>query len=110
MNFGIVNTGVTLILSASFFSEVDNVIDRNVDSNVKLVALFISRLIKGLQNLSCSDFEVPFSWGNYSYEIEDIGIVNFTALMDDETGEKAFHVLSISWTFNSSNFFNDLVA
>ena len=41
MNFGIVNTGVTLILSASFFSEVDNVIDRNVDSNVKLVALFM---------------------------------------------------------------------
>lgn len=109
MNLGIVNTDIPLLLSASFVSEVDNVIDCNVDTNVALVSLFFSRLIKGLQNLSRSDMEIPFSWGLFSYEIEDIGVVRFTALMDEMTGEKAFHILFISWTFNTSRFFNRFI-
>ncbi len=110
MNFPIVKAGIPLILSASFIAEVDNVINNNVDTNVPLIALFISRLIKGLQNLSCSEGGYSSSWGNYSFEIEDIGIVRFAALIDDESGEKAFHVLSISWTFATSHFFHDFVS
>jgi hypothetical protein len=41
MDISIVNTDVPLLLSPSFVSEVEGVIDRNVDSNVPLVALFI---------------------------------------------------------------------
>ena len=88
MFFPIVNVEYPLVLSASFIVEVENVINRNSDSNVSLVALFISRLIKGLQNLTCSDDEYAISWGNLSYEIEDIGVVDFTPLVDDESGEK----------------------
>lgn len=106
MVFNIVNTDVHLLLSATFLAEVESVVERNVDFNVSLVALFLSRLIKGLQNLSCSDGEYSVLWGNYTYVIEDIGVVSFHPLMDPETGEKAFHVLAIQWTFSSSRFFS----
>ena len=106
MEFNIVKTDVPLLMSASFLMEVETVVDRNVESNVSLVALFLSRLIKGLQNLSCSDGEYSVSWGNYAYSIEDIGIVGFCPLMDPETGEKAFHLISIQWTFSTSRFFS----
>ncbi len=108
MTLGIVNTGVPLLLSASFVLEVERVIDMNIDADVSRVAFFISRLIKGLQNLSCSEGGYEVSWGNYSYEIEDIGLVQFVPLMDNESGEKTFHIISIQWTFSISRFFSGL--
>ena len=107
MFFPIVNVEYPLVLSASFIVEVENVINRNSDSNVSLVALFISRLIKGLQNLTCSDDEYSISWGNLSYEIEDIGVVDFTPLVDDESREKVLYISMIRWTFATSRFFSE---
>lgn len=106
MQFPISNLAVPLLYSSSFLDEVESVIVKNVDDNISGVALFISRLIKGLQNLSNADVEVLMNWGKCSYEIEDIGIVTFRALMDEETGEKAYAIEEIKWTFASSPFFS----
>ena len=72
MNLGIVNTGIPLLLSTSFVSEVERILDANVKNNVALAALFLSRLIKGLQNLSHSDGTYSLTWGQYFYVVEDI--------------------------------------
>jgi len=108
MRLNIVNTGIPLMFSASFISQLEDVVNRNVNSNVSLVALFISRIIKGLQALSCSEGTYHISWGTYSYTIEDIGVVCFQPLMDIETGERAYHILSIQWTFATSHFFSEM--
>ena len=106
MQFPISNLAVPLLYSPFFLDEVESVIVNNVDDDVPGVALFISRLIKGLQNLSNADAEVQMNWGKCSYEIEDIGIVTFRALMDEETGEKVYAIEEIKWTFARSAFFS----
>lgn len=106
---GIVNTGIPLQFSSEFVSEVEAVVDMNANSNTAKVALFLSRLIKGLQNLSRSEAGFAVSWGCYSYEIEDIGIVSFRPLLDAESGQKVFHILSIYWTFATSRFFREFL-
>lgn len=100
------NVSVPLIYSTSFIEEVERVIQENVDENVSGVALFISRLIKGLLNLSNSDGEYQKNWGEYSFEVEDIGVICFRALIDAEQGEKAYAIESIRWTFGTSRFFS----
>jgi hypothetical protein len=45
-------------------------------------------------------------WGMYSYSIEDIGIVHFRPLFDEETGEKVYAIEDIRWTFVTSRFFS----
>ena len=105
MQIPISNTGVPLLYSASFMLEVEQVIDVNVVKDVSGVALFISRLIKGLQGLSNLS-DVDMLWGKYSYSIEDIGIVHFRPLFDEETGEKVYAIEDIRWTFVTSRFFS----
>ncbi len=108
MRLNIVNTGIPLMFSASFISQLEEVVNRNVDSSVTQVALFISRIIKGLQALSRSEGTYNVSWGTYSYSIEDIGVVHFQPLMDMETGDRVYHILSIQWTFATSRFFAEM--
>ena len=100
------NVSVPLIYSTPFIEEVERVIQENVDENVSGVALFISRLIKGLQNLSNSDGDYQKNWGEYLFEVEDIGVICFRALTDAETGEKTYAIDSIRWTFANSHFFS----
>lgn len=107
MEFALKGLGVRLIYLPSVVSEIDRVIDLNLTVSVNLVSLFISRLLKGLQNLSNSDALYSFNWGQYSYEIEDIGIVCFRPVMDATTGEKAFVVESIQWAFATSTLFSE---
>ena len=59
-----------------------------------LVALFISRLLKGLQNLSNAEDGFHVSWGF------------FRPVLDPETGEKAFLIDQIQWKFETSRFFS----
>ena len=106
MQMPISHTGITLQYSTAFLENVESVINLNVDKDVSRVALFISRLLKGLQNLSKEDAEFSFSWGKYSYSIEDIGTVYFHPLFDEETGEKAYAIDDIQWTFGTSRFFS----
>ena len=70
MQSPITDHGVILRYSPSFLAEIDRVIDMNLDK-IALVALFISRLLKGIQNLTNAEQEVQSSWGMHSYEIED---------------------------------------
>lgn len=100
------NVSVPLIYSTSFIEEVERVIQENVDENVSGVALFISRLIKGLQNLSNSDGEYQNNWGEYTFDVEDIGVICFRALIDADKGEKTYAIESIRWTFGTSRFFS----
>lgn len=106
MQIPITNTSVTLLYSTSFLNDVEYVIEKNVLSQVQETALFISRLIKGLQNLSNSDLEVNCSWGECSFPIEDIGVVHFRALFDEESGERVYAIESLQWTFGTSRFFS----
>ena len=52
MQLGIVGLGLPLLYSETFIGKVDHVISLNVEDNVDGTAIFISRLIKGLQELS----------------------------------------------------------
>ena len=106
MNLPIVNTGVLLYISPYFLSQVDEVIANNSDNNTQLVALFLSRLIKGLQNLSNMDTPTDSSWGKHTYTIEDIGIVSFRPVIDREKQQPAIAIEQIEWTFVNSYFFN----
>lgn len=106
MQFSISNLAVPLLYSSSFLDEVERVIVKNVDDHVSSVALFISRLIKGLQDLSNSDVEVFMNWGICNYMIEDIGVVSFRALVDEETGERLYAIDDIKWMFATSSFFS----
>ena len=108
MQIPIANTSVPLLYSTSFFNEVEYIIEKNVLSQVQETALFISRLIKGLQNLSNSDLEVNCSWGECSFPIEDIGVVHFRALFDEESGERVYTIESIQWTFATSRFLSSI--
>lgn len=100
-------TGRDVILrySPSFLIEIDRVIDLNLDK-ITLIALFISRLLKGLQNLTNANQEVMSSWGMYSYEIEDIGIVDFKLIINPISGVTAIAIESIHWKLATSRFFS----
>lgn len=102
----IVGLGVQLIYSPEVEAEFETTIGQNLDRPLTTVALFISRLLKGLQDLSnATDFR--FSWGRYYYLIEDVGEVSFYPVQDMETGEKAFMIESIDWRFETSRFFSE---
>jgi hypothetical protein len=85
--------------------EVEQIVDINVVKDISSVALIISRLIKGLQDLSNLS-DVDMLWGRYSYGIDDIGTVHFRPLFDEETGEKVYAIEGIRWTFVTSRFFS----
>ena len=108
MDFPIVHTGISLYLSPAFVQQVDEVIENNVYDNTQLVALFISRLIKGLQNLSNIDAVVDCFWGEHTYTIEDIGIISFCPLIDTLSQKPTFAIESISWTLSISSLFSIL--
>lgn len=55
--------GVRLIYLPSVVSEIDRVTDLNLSVSINQVSLFISRLLKGIQNLSNSDTLYSFNWG-----------------------------------------------
>ena len=44
--------------------------------------------------------------GKVFYSIEDIGIVHFRPLFDEETGEKVYAIEDNRWTFATSRFFS----
>ena len=108
MQLDIVGLDVPLLFSPTFLNEVEDVVDRNVNDNVSLVALFISRLLKGLQNLSNSDMAVLRTWGKFSFEIEEIGIIHVMPLYDPETHERVYAVESVQWVFSTGNTFKSL--
>ena len=56
----ITDSHIVLRYSPEVVSEIDRIVDSNLDK-VPLVALFISRLLKGIQNLSNTDQEVNSS-------------------------------------------------
>lgn len=87
-------------------AEIDSVIDHNL-GNLNLLALFISRLLKGLQDLTNDDIVVDSSWGNHTYAIDDIGVVSFKVIIDSSSGVKYIAVESIQWAFPTSRFFNE---
>ena len=102
----IVGLGVQLVYSPFVEADIEYVIESNLKQPLSVLAMFISRLLKGLQNLSnASDF--LFSWGNYYYTIEDIGNVSFLPIQDPKTEEKAFAIESIQWSFEESRFFSE---
>ena len=109
MKLNVVGIEVPLLFSPSFLSELEDVVDRNVENNVQLTALFISRMLKGLQNLSNSEQEVLRSWDAFSFEIEDIGVVTLSPLYDPDTNISVYAVESIQWKFASSGLFKDLL-
>ncbi len=98
-----------MVYSPEFIEEVERIIDLNLNASTKSVGLFISRLIKGLQNMSNSESEFRIKWGTYEYEIEDIGTVSFLPMFDPESGEKFLIVKSITWCFAASRFFGDFI-
>ena len=107
MQLRIVGLGFSLLYSESFVEKLELVIILNVDRAVGKVALFISRLIKGLQDFSHLDYMmIQKRWGDFSFEIKDIGVIKFTPIFDDETGQKALAIDDIIWSFSSSRFFS----
>lgn len=105
MQLRIVGLGFSLLYSESFVEKLELVIILNVDRAVGKVALFISRLIKGLQDFSHLDYMmIQKRWGDFSFEIKDIGVIKFTPIFDDETGQKALAIDDIIWSFSSSRF------
>lgn len=108
MQLNIVGLDVPLLFSPSFLREVEIVIDNNVNDNVQLTALFISRLLKGLQNLSNSDMEVLKSWDTFYFEIEEIGIVQVSPLFDSESNLRVYAIEAIQWVF-AKGFFSKLL-
>lgn len=98
--------GIQLRYSPRVIAEIDSVIDHNL-GNLNLLALFISRLLKGLQNLTNDDIVVDSSWGNHAYEIDDIGMVSFKVIIDSSSGVKYIVIESIQWAFLTSRFFNE---
>ena len=82
-------TDTELIYSAIVSYDIENTININLNQPLRLVALFISRLLKGLQNLTnCKD-----------------DLVFFLPVYDPNTGEYALYVNDIQWSFESSRFF-----
>ena len=106
MEFTLKGLGVRLVYTPNVINEIDRIIDLNLSISVDLVSLFISRLLKGLQNLSNTDALFSFNSGSYSYVIEDIGIVIFRPVTDISTGEKAFVIMDIQWSFMTSRHFS----
>lgn len=106
MHTEIANLGISLFFPVSFWDSVDAVIDLNVERHTSEVALFISRLIKGLQDLSNVEESVDSVWGVHSFEIEDIGVVSFKPKMDLDSGKRILVIESIRWTFGTSRFFS----
>ena len=102
----ITDSHIVLRYSPEVVSEIDRIVDSNLDK-VPLVALFISRLLKGIQNLSNTDQEVNSSWGIHSYEIEDIGVLEFRLFLDINTNITTIAVEQIKWSFLRSRFFSD---
>lgn len=98
--------GTKLRYSPQVIAEIDSVIDYNL-GNLNLLALFISRLLKGFQDLTNDDVVVDSSWGNHSYEIEDIGVVSIRVIIDSSSGVKYVVIESIQWTFGTSRFFKE---
>lgn len=96
---------VLLRFAPGVVKEIDAVIDQNL-KQPSLVALFISRLLKGFQNLTNEDLPVDSVWGNHSYVIEDIGTVDFLVFKDSVTGQTAIAVEDIRWSFFNSRFFS----
>ena len=107
MDIPVVGTGYRIYLDPFFQTQLDAVLEKNTYQNLTMYALFISRLIKGLQDLTNSDIHITRNWGNCLYSIDDIGIVKFRPVMDADTGAQALIIESINWTFATSKFFSE---
>ena len=106
MKLPIVNTGIKLFLSPLFLQQVDEIVDKNADEHTELVALFMSRLIKGLQNLSNIDTLTQTSMWQHVFTIEDIGIISFMPFFDSSSHTQYIAVEHIEWTLRTSYFFH----
>ena len=102
---GIRGLSVPLVYMPSVADEIEAIINLNLAQPMELVALFISRLLKGLQNLSNAEDGFHMNWGQASFEIEDIGIVFFRPVADAETKERILLICQIQWSFETSRFF-----
>ena len=107
MEIPVVNTGYPLLLSRAFLQQVDDLIEKNVENHTRQVALFLSRLIKGLQNLSNLDPLVDSRWGENTYQIDDIGVVVFQPVRDSVSQQSAILVERINWQLSTSFFFSE---
>ncbi len=105
MDGRVCGTDTELFYSAIVSYDIENTININLNQPLRLVALFISRLLKGLQNLTNCKDDWGGAWGYKSYFIEDIGTVFFLPVYDPNTGEYALYVNDIQWSFESSRFF-----
>ena len=99
------DTSIRLRVSPELVLEINRVIDLNLDK-VQLVALFISRLLKGLQDMTNAEEDVSSSWSVCTYEVEDIGIFAFRLFLDTNNGITTFAVDSVRWTFATSRYFS----
>lgn len=107
MEIPVVNTGYPLLLSRAFLQQVDDLIEKNVENHTRQIALFLSRLIKGLQNLSNLDPLVDSRWGENTYQIDDIGVVVFQPVRDSVSQQSAILVERIHWQLSTSFFFSE---
>jgi len=98
-------TDTELVYSEKVSLDIENIINMNLNQPLSLVALFISRLLKGLQNLTNCKDDWGGSWGFKTFSIEDIGTVFFLPIYDPETGDYALYINDIQWAFKSSKFF-----
>lgn len=104
----ITKDNILLKFAPIVITEIDQIIENNLD-NPSLVALFISRLLKGFQNLSNEELETYANWSNYSYEIDDIDTVSFKVYCDSATGILALVIDDINWSFPTSRFFSSFL-
>ena len=109
MDGKVCGTDTELIYSAKVSFEIENTINININQPLSLVALFISRLLKGLQNLTNCKDDWGVSWGYSTFVIDDIGTVFFLPVYDPETEESAIYINDIKWSFESSRFFGSFI-
>ena len=109
MDYPLLPPDVHLFYDASFVQEVDRVLDLNLSQPLDKLALLISSLRKGIQNLSNSEQRVrnEENWTTLSYSIENIGRILFHIIQDSETGEKYIQIIGIRWQLQEGYFFKN---
>lgn len=109
MDYPLLPPDIHLFYDASFVQEIDRVLDLNLSQPLDKLALLISLLRKGIQNLSNSEQRVrnEENWNTLSYSIENIGSIFFHIIQDSDTGDTFLQIIGIRWKLKESYFFHD---